>query len=235
MDLLHQQHDDAPHAILAATGIHPILQNVIATHDNPTLFCTPSHMGNGMTMYMDGFHSTLLAAPPQPHPCINLFVSQWSLHTPLRFVLAMVAVVLLGIGVEMVGVASARYRARVNKRRVEGGKVGEESLRVQVVLTLFRGLQALMGYVLMLATMTYSIELLLSAVTGLSIGFFLNLRYGKTLKSSTTIPTTSPTNTPCCDSTEEDSLISSATIDTGYEDGAGAGSGPEKRRTVGYT
>eukprot|EP00555_Chaetoceros_dichaeta_P003511 CAMPEP_0198248832 /NCGR_PEP_ID=MMETSP1447-20131203/504_1 /TAXON_ID=420782 /ORGANISM="Chaetoceros dichaeta, Strain CCMP1751" /LENGTH=225 /DNA_ID=CAMNT_0043933313 /DNA_START=34 /DNA_END=711 /DNA_ORIENTATION=+ len=165
------------------------------SNSNP--FCANmSHMGGGMTMYMDGFHFTL--NNPEA-PCINLFLPHWSLHTRLRFCIAMAGVLLLGISVETISTLRARYSAKVVKLN-EGGR-GETSLRVQLVMTLLHGLQALMGYILMLATMTYSIEILFSTVVGLSMGFFISLRYSKTPPSS------SNATNPCCDFLEDDAVI----------------------------
>lgn len=46
-------------------------------------------------------------------------------------------------------------------------------MQVKVVLLIFQFLQALIGYILMLSAMTYSIELLLSAIFGLTLGSHL--------------------------------------------------------------
>jgi len=146
-----------------------------------------------MTMYMDGFRLTL----SQNHdaPCINLFFPQWTLNTRERFFLAMAGVLLLGVAIEGVATTRTKYLAKVGL--TEGGR-RESSVRVQLVMTLCHGLQACMGYLLMLVTMTYSIELFLCTVSGLSVGYFISLSYRALPSSSAT--------SPCCDFSEEDSV-----------------------------
>jgi len=62
-------------------------------------------MNQGTIMYMDGFHSALFPSSHQlPPPCLNLFHPSWTLHTPTKFVFAMVCVTLIGMVVEACGV-----------------------------------------------------------------------------------------------------------------------------------
>ena len=101
-----------------------------------TSFCTTSHMGGGMTMYMDGFRSTLFHN--HAAPCINLFFPGWTINTRGKLFLAIVGVFLLGIAIETVAVTRTRYLTKV--KLGEGGR-RENSLKVQLILTLFHGLQ----------------------------------------------------------------------------------------------
>ncbi len=100
----------------------------------------------------------------------------------------MVGVVAMGIAVEALMVVKLRYIVRVEKDRYrndnglrEASNTGEPSImprernekRVQMVLTGFYALHAFLGYMLMLVTMTYSIELMFCTLLGLSMGNFL--------------------------------------------------------------
>ena len=76
----------------------------------------------------------------------------------------------------------------------------KEHRNVMIILTLFHGMQALSGYILMLAAMTYSIELLLSAITGLCIGYFMFYKQRLVLRKSLV-----STSSPCCEFLDEDS------------------------------
>eukprot|EP00571_Detonula_confervacea_P012383 CAMPEP_0172302314 /NCGR_PEP_ID=MMETSP1058-20130122/4036_1 /TAXON_ID=83371 /ORGANISM="Detonula confervacea, Strain CCMP 353" /LENGTH=438 /DNA_ID=CAMNT_0013012739 /DNA_START=216 /DNA_END=1532 /DNA_ORIENTATION=+ len=63
------------------------------------------NMNSGTIMYMDGFRSALFpSSQSSPPPCLNLFHPSWTLHTPSKFVFAMVCVTLIGILVEACGV-----------------------------------------------------------------------------------------------------------------------------------
>lgn len=79
----------------------------------------------GTIMYMDGFHSALFpssptSSPSPPPPCLNLFYPSWTLHTPTRFVLAMILITLMGILVEACGAWRIKYlrRGRSCRRRI---------------------------------------------------------------------------------------------------------------------
>lgn len=148
-----------------------------------------------MTMYMDGFRFTLNGNPDAT--CINLLFPQWTLHTRGRFFLAMLAVLCFGIAIEGVAVLRTRYLTKV---KLMEGERRENSVRVQLAMTLFHALQACMGYILMLATMTYSIELFACTLLGLSIGYFISLKY----KTSSSSPRVTSATNPCCDFLEDE-------------------------------
>jgi hypothetical protein len=106
-------------------------------------------------------------------PCLNLFFPGWTLDTPGKFAAAMIGIALLGVFVE--GVSKLRHRTVKAARRAH---VSNDLQRwnpqfLRFAITLLHGSQALTGYILMLATMTFSIELLLSAVFGLALGYAL--------------------------------------------------------------
>jgi len=136
-------------------------------------FCMESM---AMVMYMDGFHWSLKGESG----CINLFFASWMLNSTGKFIGAMIGIILLGISTEAV---SRLRRVVANRAR---NSTTEESLKYSLYQTSLHGLHALSGYLLMLAVMTFSLELVLSVILGLTIGFF---RFGDV---------TLPTATPCC-------------------------------------
>ena len=134
----------------------------------------------GMIMYMDGFRFSLSGNSP----CLNLYFPSWTLDTRGKFWWAMVGVVLLGIVTE--GISKLRsllvsfcaspnhstpfrfltcYPLKQSKKLTGSAK--------RWTITLLHGLQALVGYILMLATMTFSVELLACVIVGLGLGFAL--------------------------------------------------------------
>jgi len=158
--------------------------------DGTYQFCSP-HMGGGMNMYMDGFHFTL--SQSSDAPCLNLFLPQWTLHSRLRFFTAMLGVLALGITIEGVTALRSRYRAMAKITESERREISD---RVQLLMTLLHGLQACIGYILMLATMTYSIELFLCTILGLCIGNFIFRKHRTIMLSNS--------SNPCCDFLEDE-------------------------------
>lgn len=110
-------------------------------------------------------------------PFLNFFLEDWTLNTTAKFVGAMLAVFFLGVLVE----AIVKLRQKVIQRARLNHWNGK-SLRVMV--TLLHGCQELFGFLLMLATMMYSVEFLLSAVVGLAAGhlFFSKIDDARTFK-----------------------------------------------------
>jgi hypothetical protein len=79
-----------------------------------------SMMSEGTIMYMDGFHSALFHSTPQnPPPCLNFLHPSWTLHTPSKFVFAMVCVTLMGMFVEAVGVWRVKCLRKGRQHRRE--------------------------------------------------------------------------------------------------------------------
>jgi hypothetical protein len=111
--------------------------------------------GSGMAMYMDGFQSAF----GRQNTCIALFISAFKLDTAAKFVAGMLGVVALGILAE----------ALVSVRRARAAK----GVAGRLEASLGYGLQLALGYLLMLAAMTYAVELFISAVTGVAIGHAL--------------------------------------------------------------
>ena len=111
----------------------------------------------GMIMYMDGFRFSLSGK----QPCLNLYLPGWTLDTKAKFLWAMMGIIILGIVMEGI----SKLRSHLSKRLSGFAK--------RWAITLVHGVQALVGYILMLATMTFSLELLGCVILGLSLGFAL--------------------------------------------------------------
>lgn len=149
------------------------------------VFCkamTSSSGDTGMTMYMEGFQMSLINSSSKT--CLNFFISGWTLNTRLKFFLAMIAVVCLGITIDGLSWLKRQYVSSLvlapkRKRFLHCGDVEEESkdsscdTQEKIILIAFQFVQVLSGYILMLSAMTYSIELLISATIGLTIGSYL--------------------------------------------------------------
>ena len=104
---------------------------------------------------MEGFRVSLKGN----QPCLNLYFSGWTLDSRLKFVSAMFGILVLAVATE--GISKLRF---LMSRRLKGS-------RKRWTVTCLHGLQALVGYLLMLATMTFSVELLLCVIVGLGLGF----------------------------------------------------------------
>lgn len=243
---MEEQHQHDHSAMMMGGGTEMKMNMNMDTDHNA--FCqSMESMPAGMAMYMSGFHSTLLSESSLP--CLNLFSPRWTLDTEFKFFAAMAGVVAMGIAVEGLMVVKLRYIARVDKDRYrsdnelrEANRTGESSLssrqrnekKIQMVLTGFYALHAFLGYMLMLVTMTYSMELMFCTLLGLSVGNFIFYKHKMILSSSTrrvghnwvdgsetgafsrTNILSSSSANPCCDFMEQDVDIA-----------ASVGSGPE--------
>jgi len=152
-------------------------------------FCSNPEMA--MTMYMSGFRSSLLTylfpGPPpppdavggsvSPPPCLNFIMSTWTLDTPTKFAMAMLGVILLGIAAEFISAlrASGSIHKLATCCSVSSGTNSRCGIRLvlRIVIVSTRMLQAAVGYVLMLAAMSYSVELFGCVVLGLALGYCL--------------------------------------------------------------
>ncbi len=119
--------------------------------DSTSNFCS----GSGMAMFMNGFSSAFA----KRNTCLALYLDAFTLDTAGRFVAAMFGVLVLGILAEAL-VAFRRSRAA---KGVAG----------HLEASLGYGLQLALGYLLMLAAMTYAVELFVATVTGITIGHAL--------------------------------------------------------------
>ena len=169
-------------------------------HHHRSLTSSSMDMSMGTVMYMDGLHWALFppsgSAPP---PCLNLFFPSWTLYSRTRFLFGMTSVTLLGILVEACGVWRARClrRGRARRRRRGEDVVGVTAIatslppptatrvvcanvpgsvrrfclrRCDIIAALLHASRILLGYLLMLAVMSYAVEFLLPAVFGVVLG-----------------------------------------------------------------
>jgi Ctr copper transporter family len=113
---------------------------------------------------MDGFQWTF----KRQSSCLNFYFPSWTLDSQTKFILAMVCVILMGVFTEAIG----RFRHDINKkaRRITSTR---QLNRLWYLQTCLQGINAFMAYVLMLATMTYSLEILGCVILGLMIGYFV--------------------------------------------------------------
>ena len=176
--------------------------------------------GNGIDMYMDGFRWVLSFTGEPQESCLNLFFTTWTLDTKTKFYIAMGGNILLGIAVE--GFSSIRKLAF---KKMNQNKFGNPIKTV--IASLLHGVQAFMGYMLMLSAMTYSMELLLCVVTGLSIGYGMNHGGGSAPPDGF--------KDPCCDFDEDGMPITNA-ADAGHGyrsiDGGETGKNGELRKRL---
>ena len=106
-------------------------------------------------MYMNGFQSGF----SRQSTCLALYIDAFTLDTAVKFLVAMFGVLALGILAEAL--------VAVRRSRAEKGVAG----RCEAALGY--GLQLALGYLLMLAAMTYAVELFISAITGVALGHAL--------------------------------------------------------------
>ena len=114
-------------------------------------FCS----GSGMAMFMNGFASAFA----KRNTCLALYIDAFTLDTAVKFIVAMFGVLALGILAEAL-VAFRRSRA-------------EKGVAGRLEASLGYGCQLALGYFLMLAAMTYAVEIFISAITGVAIGHAL--------------------------------------------------------------
>jgi Ctr copper transporter family len=153
-------------------------------------FCSTKNMA--MTMFMDGFHFSLLGNSKSNSmsnvvvgndndmdmnsiSCLYYFVNTWKLDDSSKFKGAMVFTILLAILVESLSSVRGcilRYYATNMPNNTTSTSRTRYLLRV-----LCYGTQGLLGYSLMLITMSFSIELVASVIFGLVIGHVLFMSY----------------------------------------------------------
>lgn len=186
-----------------------------ATASDASSFCT----GDGVIMFMDGFHWSLAG---QQH-CLNLLFANWTLHNRFQFILALVGVFCYAVAVEYL--AKLRIRAHTFCKIHKG---------FRPVIPLLHGLQALAGYSLMLITMTFSLELFLAVVGGLTVGYYLffhvktNTATSSVSREETQQLMQHVTTNPCCEFMESESrelLPGSLALEEDSNEGIAAGLG----------
>lgn len=135
--------------------------------------------GMPMAMYMDGFHwslgmKTTTVQDPIPHErplqppqqCLTYLFNSWLLTNPDQFRGAMVFSFLLAMMME----AFSAFRGWVIRTQ------SLKSVFRKYLLVIIYAIQSLLGYVIMIVAMMYSLELFLSIAAGLAIGHLLFVR-----------------------------------------------------------
>ena len=125
-------------------------------------------------MYMDGFQWTsasLFIHTASTQPCLNLFVSHWTVDTPIKLFLASVLVFLLGILTEVGTTWIRQYHSHY--RNSSSNKISTSynfySTLIQPSLHI---LLATFSYMNMVIIMTFSIELFIMLLAGIGIGHY---------------------------------------------------------------
>jgi hypothetical protein len=154
--------ESASAAVAGSTTAEKMQDMPMPMPDDDNTFCR----GMYMTMFMDGFHSSLGRPKDKPSRCLTYFVSSWRLSEKGKFIGAMMFSFLFALMTE--GLSACRGLVVRNCH----GKWLRKSL-----LTLIYALQSTAGYLLMFAAMSYSKELLMSVVVGLMVGNRLFMRY----------------------------------------------------------
>jgi hypothetical protein len=128
---------------------------VVTVKGDQDLFCR-----GGTSMVMSGFESVGSVNAN----CIILFFRPWLLDSPLKFAIGCLGVFLLGILVE----ATIKLRRFATNKLTLSKRIWRET----VVISLF-AVNVALGYLCMLAAMTFNVEIFISTVMGLAIGHLL--------------------------------------------------------------
>ena len=173
--------------------VSPISQVIIATDRECTI--RNSHLALALPFLIKGFSFSLAGN----QPCLNLFFKTWTLDSVAKFIGAIIGVFLLAVSVE--GLAKFRqYFVRI------AGPKSFSASTIRTAVTAMHGIQALLGYALMLATMTYSAEILLAAVFGLATGYAAFFTLDDDLQCSHVAAN------PCCNYLQEPLLPNASTL-----------------------
>ena len=153
---------------------HAMHSHSESENDSSASFCA----GIPMAMFMDGFHWSLTrgVSPAEDgsdgHPlqsqqqCLNYLFNSWLLGNPKQFRGAMVFSFLLAISME----AISAFRGWILRTQAPHSSVRK------ILLALIYAWQSLLGYVIMIVAMMYSLELIFSVAAGLAVGHLLFVR-----------------------------------------------------------
>ena len=155
-----------------------------------TLFCR-----GATSMVMTGFESV---GSTNAH-CIILFFRPWLLDTAWKFAIGCVGIFALGMFVE----AAILMRRKVTKSK----RYRNKNVKEAIVIALF-AINVTLGYLCMLAAMTFNVEIFFSAVMGLALGHLVFANSKEAVRE---------TADPCCVTTEGNSQVS-----TGLRNSTGA-------------
>lgn len=115
-------------------------------------------IGTGTIMFMDGFN-VFAGAKEGTVFCVNLLFKDWTLDSNMKYTLGCLGVVVFGIFIEMLS-----YLRRHFYDKLPDGPIRN------ITMLSFHAVQVCSSYLIMLVTMTYSVELFCMVVIGLTIG-----------------------------------------------------------------
>lgn len=126
-------------------------------HGGDDSMSTPFCVGSGVTMSMFGLGASFNNPDRE---CVNLIFSEWTLDSEGKFAAGMIGVFFLSILTEAI-----TFGQRALYHKLQPGQ------QRHMIMTSMYTCQVLLGFVLMLIVMSYSIELLFSVVAGLAAGY----------------------------------------------------------------
>jgi len=119
--------------------------------------------GMSMTMSMSGFQSAFFSRGPPD--CITFLFTDWKLDRPGKFVGAMIFTFFLAVASEGMVHGQQYVRNRYLTQKPKSQR--------KAISTILYGFQQIVGWILMLISMIFSIELFASVVLGLFVGKLL--------------------------------------------------------------
>jgi len=117
--------------------------------------------GIGVSMYMDGFTSMAFSRRGSVE-CLNLLFVSWTLDSELKFAFGCVGVFLISVFVQMM--------THIRQKLKKGGSKLKDVM-TSIATILLYGVQVALSYFIMLAAMTYSVEIFCMVCAGLTVGF----------------------------------------------------------------
>ena len=141
---------------------------------------------------------------------------------------AIIFVFLLAVVVE--GMSRIRRSVVLSARRAHPSLEDLESwnpTKLRLAVTMLHGLQALMGYMLMLATMTFSVELFFAVVLGLATGYAVSFQQGEAIAQQQHV-----TSNPCCNFMEGEARENQGDFGSTILDGASVEESNEENNDI---
>ena len=115
-------------------------------------------VGDGVTMYMDGFRSIFEENSPL---CVNFWNTKWTLDTKFRFGWGVVGAFFVGSLVEAL-IALRRALFQHSKRRI-----------ISLFLLVMHFFQSVLGFLAMFLAMTYNVEIFCAVCLGATFGHLI--------------------------------------------------------------
>jgi Ctr copper transporter family len=163
-------------------GFHSSLLSVTSSTSSPSSSPQPATDDAGSDSSESSSSSPSSSPAPLPS-CLSYLSPTFELSSPGRFALAMLASFLMAVSLEALTALKCRIVfARKRRTRRTAGEGAQPSgiasdgvprfgpRQRRALMTLIYALQGLLGFLIMLVTMAYSVELLASVVAGLMVG-----------------------------------------------------------------